>query len=207
MVLSPVGNQVEIQTGFGGTAAVPLSGQSQRALYDEIASALEDLGVRVPAVDAPWSETECRYDPDAAQQYWLALSSIDQVFKEFKGRLREETGPVHVFPHHFDLSLNWFSGRRVPGADPVDEETADEQMNFGFVTGDESIKEAYFYATAYPRPPALLRAELPDGSYWHTEGFTGAVLMYENLLGECDPRERLLDFFGSAQHAGARLMC
>jgi len=33
-----------------------------------------------------------------------------------------------------DVSMNWFSGRLVPDIDPADEESADEQLNFGFVT-------------------------------------------------------------------------
>ena len=131
---------------------------------------------------------------------------MDAVFKRFKGTLREETGPVQLFPHHFDLSMNWFSGRLVPGVDPADEESADEQMNFGFVTGDEGIPDSYFYATAYPQPEGLTDQPLPDGAVWQTEGFNGAVMMYETVVAASDPEGLLLQFLQAAQRAGSALM-
>ena len=44
---------------------------------------------------------------------------------------------------------------------PADEESADEQMNLGFVTGDERIPDSYFYATAYPQPERFTEQPLP----------------------------------------------
>ena len=113
---------------------------------------------------------------------------------------------MQVFPHHFDLSLNWFSGRLVPGVDPDEEESADEQMNFGFVTGDASISEAYIYATAYPEPHGILEVALPDGAYWHTEGFTGAILPYGEFVGADDASSRLLEFLRTVREGVANLM-
>ena len=197
---------MEIVFSDGRAQSIPLVGQSASNLGKSIGEALRDDGIDV-SPNATFPETEYAYDRVAASRYWSALVAVDLVFKEFKGTLREETGPVHIFPHHFDVSLNWFSGRRVPDADPADAENADEQMNFGFVTGDDSFPEAYFYATAYPLPDGLTQAELPEGAYWHTEGFTGAVLPYTAIAETRDGRERLLDFLSAAQHAGAERMC
>jgi hypothetical protein len=47
---------------------------------------------------------------------------------------------------------------------------------------------------------------LPDGAYWHTEGWTGAVLPYAALLSDSDPEERLLNFLRMLQGHGSRLM-
>jgi hypothetical protein len=131
---------------------------------------------------------------------------VDAVLKTFKGGLREETSPVHVFPHHLDLAMNWFSGRLVPGADPSDEERADEQMNFGFVTGDGSISEAYVYATAYPAPGGWADLTLPAGAYWHKEGWTGAILPYAALCDAEDASALLLTFLCEVQRHGAKAM-
>ena len=94
----------------------------------------------------------------------------------------------------------------MPDVDPADAENADEQMNFGFVTGDGSVAEAYFYATAYPSPDDLTQGELPEDAYWHTEGFTGAVMPYAAIAETTDGRARLLDFLSVAQQAGAERM-
>lgn len=205
LILNPMQGQLELSTSEGREARIPVQGQSPRSLHDAIVASLDELGVRC-SVSLELTDADYAYRSDSAAQYWRALSRIDAIYKEFKGTLREETGPVHIFPHHFDVSLNWFSGRLVPGVDPADAESADEQMNFGFVTGDGSIAEAYFYATAYPQPEGLTEASLPDGAYWHTQGFTGAVLLYQRLVAAHDPRSTLLEFLRAAQQAGSRLM-
>lgn len=138
--------------------------------------------------------------------FWTALSEIDSVFRRFRGRLREETGPVQLWPHHFDLAMLWFSGNLIAGADPADAENADEQMNFGFVPGDESIPEPYFYITAYPSPDGLTKISLHDGAYWHTDGFTGAILPYSDWRKTDDPATALLGFLETVQSHGASLM-
>ena len=102
--------------------------------------------------------------------------------------------------------MNWFSGRLVPGVDPADEENADEQMNFGFVTGDESIVNAYFYATAYPAPQGWGELALPTAAYWHREGWTGAILPYAELRKANDPEQLLMSYLTNVQAHGAGLM-
>ena len=206
ITLSPVHHCVDIVSSDGGARSVKLTGQSASDLGAAIGHELSSFGVAIAAPAATFETVAHEYDAAAATQFWSALVAVDLVFKEFKGTLREESGPVHVFPHHFDLSLNWFSGRRVPGTDPADADSADEQMNFGFVTGDSSINDAYFYATAYPTPEGLTEAGLPDGACWHTQGFTGAVMPYAQIAASSDGRSRLLEFMLLAQRAGSSLM-
>jgi hypothetical protein len=146
------------------------------------------------------------YDVGAVDRYRRSINWLAGVFAAFQGALREETSPIQIFPHHFDLAMNWFSGRLVPGIDPADEESADEQMNFGFVTGDASIDEAYFYTTAYPQPGGWGELTLPEGAYWHTEGWTGAILPYSMLVDSSEPAEKLLAYLRGLQAQGADLM-
>ena len=87
-----------------------------------------------------------------------------------------------------------------------DPEWSDEQMNFGFVTGDGSIPDAYFYVTAYPAPVGWADLALLEGAYWHTEGWTGAVLPYAALVASGQPLELLLDYLRKLQIHGQKLM-
>ncbi|MCP5048121.1 MAG: hypothetical protein GY940_13195 [bacterium] len=79
-------------------------------------------------------------------------------------------------------------------------------MNFGFVTGDETVNEPYFYITAYPLPEELPKIKLPAGVQWKTEGFNGAVLKYEELTKSNDPKSLLMDYLKTVQGAGSRIM-
>ena len=100
----------------------------------------------------------------------------------------------------------WLPGEKIAGQDPADEEYSDKQMNFGFVLGDAGISEPYFYVTAYPTPDGLGDVPLPAGAQWRTEGFTGAVLLYRDLLHQGDPHTGLLTLWQTLLAAGRERM-
>jgi hypothetical protein len=201
-------HQLIIESSEGWSTTLPLSDQSAAGLCRQLNATLAAAGIELePDLLAAFdNEVILPYDIAASSRFRQAINWVDSIFKTFKGELREETSPVQIFPHHLDIAMNWFSGRLVPGVDPADEESADEQMNFGFVTGDDAIPEAYFFATAYPAPDDWTELLLPEGAYWHTEGWTGAVLPYANVVTVPSPHELLLDYLRSLQAHGAKLM-
>ena len=187
-------SQWVLATSEGSRWQIPLRGQSASALFTDTAALLAGLGVRARIDSKQFGRRPSPdYDPQAAARYWQVLSWVDAQFKRFKATQRGETSPVQLWPHHFDLALLVFSGRKIPGEDPRDPELSDEQMNFGFVPGDEGIREPYFYATAYPNPKRG-RPALPRGARWHTRSWDGAVLPYAALIAARDPQARLLEF-------------
>lgn len=200
-------HQLTLTSSRGETAVIPLTGQSAAAFCTATLSILHDWGIE-PDIDQTKfaDETAGTYEATAVSAYWQALSQIDAILKEFKAGFRGETSPVQLWPHHFDLALVWLSGRLVPGQDPANADYADEQMNFGFSTGDEGVPEPYFYATAYPTPDGFTDAALPKNAYWHTGGWKGAVLPYAALVGTENPHDKLLTFLRTAHEAGSRFM-
>lgn len=207
LVLDLTHHQLVLTTSRGVEWRQPVCGQSPARFGETLLGTLAYLGVQ-PEVDrSRFSDDQIgAYDPRAAERLWQVFSQIDAVFRQFQGQLRGETSPVQLWPHHFDLALLWFSSRIVPGADPADEDSADEQMNFGFVTGDASVAEPYFYVTAYPLPDQLPGVALPEGTVWHSEGWQGAILTYASLLESTDPAKTLLAFLQELHRAGSRLM-
>ena len=197
-----------ITTSHGERRDFPLNGQSLSAFKNQTLAVLAELDIQDPQIgqDLFAGDSPGTYDETAVSNYWQALSQIDAVLKEFRSSFRGESSPVQFWSHHFDIAVNWYSGRLVPGQDPDNAEWADEQMNFGFSTGDEGTPDPYFYATAYPLPSPWLDTLLPEGAYWQSEGWTGAVLPYELLATGNGGRELLLHFLNSLQSAGAELM-
>lgn len=207
LLLDLVNHKLVAVTSDGAHWTLPLHGQSIASFCQETLAALSGMGINIDIDRNPFGdESSGTYDREAIVRIWRAVSQIDTVLKRFKGTLREETSPVQIFPHHFDLSVNWFSGQLVPGEDPADEESADAQMNFGFSTGDEGIAEPYFYITAYPQPAGLMDTKLPPPAVWLTESFSGAVLKYADLRQTSNPQDQLFGFFTTVQRAGSRLM-
>jgi hypothetical protein len=196
-----------LAANHGERLEIPLEGQSPTEFCTEVCDALATWGIHPDTDQVKFEDNnEGVYEKTAVTPFWTAFSQIDAIFKHFKASLPQETSPVQLWPHHFDLALLWLSGRLVPGQDPADAENADEQMNFGFVTGDGSIPAPYFYATAYPTPKKFTDFPLPSGAYWQTKGWTGAILPYSTLVGADNAQEKLLTFLRTTHHIGASLM-
>lgn len=194
-------HQILITTSKGESLREPMLGQSQRAFCHDLRSRLEVLGLQVELDCDALDEADGRYRLDDAALWWRAALASTGVFERFRAEQREETSPVQLWPHHFDLAMTWFTGRQVPGVDPADAENADEQVGFGFSPGDETLPEPYFYAGAYPAPDDLETCPLPEGARWQCEGFSGAALPYARLAGREDGDVVLLGFLRAAQAA------
>ena len=200
-------SQLHGRTADGQEVVEALDGQPAEELAERIKDFLiaNGLDSRLVPEDAgrnEWSKPARGYSSESATAVADAWSSVTAVMEEFRGGIREETSPIQLWPHHFDLVLTWLPGEKVPGQDPENEEYADKQMGFGFVLGDETISEPYFYVTAYPLPDALPTLPLPTGTAWQTTGFSGAVLPYRFLSESSDPRGYLLDFWRGLLSAG-----
>lgn len=207
LVLDLQQGQLIITTSRSDSWRTPLAGQSAREFCDLTLAALANMGIAVEIDRSLFADESAQvFEATAARNYGQAAANIDRVLKQFKAELPGETGPVQLWPHHFDLAMLWFSGRKVPGVDPADEENADEQMNFGFSTGDEGMPEPYFYITAYPWPASITDAPLPAGAVWYTKSWKGALLRYESLVGVEQPEEKLLAYLRAAYQAGSHLM-
>jgi hypothetical protein len=196
-----------LTTSHGHRRDFLLTGQSLRTFTEQVLTLLAEININ-PELDRNQSSDNRAgaYDVAAVEDFWQAFSQIDAVLKEFRHGLRAESSPVQLWPHHFDLAVLWFSGRRVPEQDPDDPEYADEQMNFGFSTGDEGIQAPYFYVTAYPQPEGWTEAKLVDGAHWHRDSWTGALLPYAGIVGDAGGAAHLLEFLKKAHHSGAALM-
>jgi hypothetical protein len=181
-----------------------LRGQSQAALGGALWHTLATAGVDAdlaPDVRS-LSREEHDYSADMAGTMHRALRSVAAALEDFRADIPEEKSPIQVWPHHFDLSMIWLPGGKIPDQDPGDAEQSDKQMNFGFVFGDDSVREPYLYVTAYPLPEQLPKTPLPAGTTWRSQGFNGAVLRYRELVTMSDPKGYLLDMWNVLLAAG-----
>jgi len=199
------------QVAGGGELSEPLGGRPATELAEIVESFLLGNGIDrefVPADKKRESHTPATpgYSPEIAATLGNALRSVNAALGEFRAGIREETSPIQIWPHHFDLAMLWLPGEKIPGQDPDDEESSDKQMNFGFTFGDAGIPEPYFYVTAYPLPEAFASLSLPQGTTWRTEGFSGAVLLYRTLIETENPGGYLVSLWNSLLSAGRQHM-
>ena len=200
-------SQLLARTADGAESVEALHGQAAAELAQHIkdfllANGLDEQLVPEDARSTNGTEAMTAYSPESADALAGAWSAVAAAMEEFRAGIREETSPIQLWPHHFDLTMAWLPGEKVPGQDPENEEYADKQMGFGFVLGDETIPEPYFYVTAYPLPDAFPSLPLPTGTVWQTTGFNGAVLPYRFLTASRDPRSYLLELWRGLLSAG-----
>jgi hypothetical protein len=197
---------LEARTDGGASVREPLAGQAPRDLAVTINLFLTDAGLDTRDAPAISSAQTFEYAPEQANAMGAAFSAVAAALADFRADIPEETSPIQLWPHHFDLAMLWLPGEKISGQDPADEEYSDKQMNFGFVLGDETIAEPYFYVTAYPTPEGMAEVSLPAGAQWRSEGFTGAVLPYAGLLRHGDPQAELLKLWRTLLDAGRERM-
>jgi hypothetical protein len=190
-----------------GTSVIsePVVGQSSSDVARFIHDALLSVGAASdldPAKGLVSVDEYAGYSSDQAERMHRTIGTVAAAMEDFRAGIREETSPIQFWPHHFDLSMIWLPGSKIPGQEPADEEYSDKQMNFGFVFGDEGIVEPYFYVTAYPLPHALRQIELLPGTTWRGDGFSGAVLLYRDFAGMKDPVGYLRELWSILLQAG-----
>ncbi len=192
----------------GNAVDVELEGQSAAEIAVALSEFMSANGVAdVELADADRSDLAWpAFSRSHADSMGQVLRSVAAAMEAFRAGVREETSPIQLWPHHFDLSMIWLPGEKIAGQDPNDEEYSEKQMNFGFAFGDDSIPEPYFYVTAYPTPDAMAAIRLPAGSEWRTDGFNGAVLTYRTLRDTSDASDYLQDFWSRLLATGQQHM-
>ena len=166
---------------------------------DELLAALAslDASVELPKID---DATAGDYDAAAARRYLRVLHAVATALRQLQAECHEETSPLQLWPHHFDLALSWFSGRAVPGKEHCEPDERNESVTVGFSTGDEGDSEPYIYALAYPWPAEVEAARLPAGR-WHGPGWSGGYLPWSEAVASSDPQGRVLTFARAARLA------
>ena len=188
---------IVVSTSQGQTFSERLRGQSVKQVADQIEDFLLRQGLLQSEVPVrPDNMTDIDFEHFSPQQAQLmadTLASVSKAMLPLRASIREETSPIQLWPHHFDLSMLWLPGSKIPGQDVNNADYADKQLNFGFGFGDDSIPEPYFYVTAYPLPANLPSLSLPKGTVWQGDGFNGAVLRYADLINQTDTPESYLN--------------
>lgn len=171
---------------FKTPIALPVRGMTQRALANTVRELAAHAGYHL-ALDETRLSGDTPLEPDAAAAvaYGDALTALHTILEQVRASLPGPKTPLVVWPHGFDLSFLWF-------ATGVESEEA-PHMSFGFSPASEGLERPYLYAYAHPIPPGLTDLPLPAPARWHTVGWTGVVLPYDDVAPRQDAPEAIAD--------------
>ncbi len=196
-----------LMSSDGRAKRLLLTNLTARSLAVNFVARLASWGIVLDVDPNEFDDTSLPEDClDEMRNLWKVTLWVDRLLTRFRSEQRNETTPVQLWPHHFDLSMMWFSGRKVPGQDPYDPELSDEQMSFGFAFGDTSHPDPYFYITAYPLPAGFSEIELPKFASWKTNDWTGIFAAYDRVVALERPDAGVIDLLRSALATGESMM-
>ena len=183
-------------------AELPLSGRTlddaytwlqaevERLLGRKLAEPLERPGSEMPAHPVGTGRRFALADsgPFAELARWFA--DADRLLREVQ-RMTPGASPVRCWPHHFDLAtlLTVAAGETPESAKTV---------GVGLSPGDAGRPAPYFYVTPWPYRESPSLPPLAGGGTWNTEGWLGAVLEAQALLGAKDQEGQAREFLVSA---------
>jgi hypothetical protein len=128
-------------------------------------------------------------DADACAEIARYFANADRLLRQVRDE-NPGASPVRCWPHHFDIAT------LIVLEAGADAETA-RSIGVGLSPGDDSFTEPYFYVLPWPAPKGDL-SELAGGGWWHTEGWTGAVLEASRFTGAAKQARQVEDFLKSA---------
>ena len=114
---------------------------------------------------------------------------------------QKHASPVRTWPHHMDMALSI-------DLDPNQEGPQVRSISFGMQPGDTFYPEPYYYSSPWPYPEPDAWPTLDSGGHWHTDGFTGAVLLASALArtGDAAAQEAALEAFAHSAIAANRAL-
>ncbi len=211
-------HKLRIDCSDGALETIALRPKSVADFYQEVMTALHDLGMDIRIWTMPveianpirfdQDHVHKSYDAEYANRFWRALVKVDEVFKEFRTRFIGKVSPVHFWWGSFDHAVTRFSGRSAPpreGADRMTQEAySHEVISHGFWLGGNGV-EAMFYAYAAPEPAGFSDSKIKPSAAFYTQDMKEFFLPYDAVRQSPSPENALMDFMQSTYEAGANL--
>lgn len=136
---------------------------------EEFSKVVSDYKLKMPELDIePVGHSQL-------SEFYSFAVIAKRTIEHFRMTLKGKYTLVHLWPHHFDFSVEWFSGKK------------DEQIGTGISPGDEQYSEPYLYMNPYPFNPKVTEYNLPIGR-WHTSTWKG-IKVDRNDLGNYPQNE------------------
>lgn len=188
------------QPSTGDAISISLIGHSQTSLFETLLAAFAAQGQALALKTAEYpslteaflaalkakghrpislSETPLKVRPELAADYAKVLYRIFTAIARFRARLAGPMTPIVIWPEHFDLSFLWFATENATETGP--------HLNFGFAPYSPGIERPYLYSYAHPLPANFGSPQLPPLATWHTSGWTGVAVPYDELVKVADP--------------------
>jgi hypothetical protein len=193
---------IAVESSRGTSAAIAMNeGRTAAAVGDALITAVAELGFAGDLDRSRFdSQDERPYDESTAALMFSVFVDVATVLERHRTAVDGTVGIVQLWPHGFDLAMEWFGTRMQVHEENGAATEHSSQLNLGFYPGADT----YFYSNPWPFESAALTGRpLPHGAQWHTEGWEGSILPYSALVGDPAWSEKLADYARAVFDAAA----
>jgi len=142
-------------------------GQYVDVVNDDISGGLRPILSKAGIGMGPESlESPAQEDLD---MYRFFASHAKKILETVRMGLEGRFTQVHLWPRHFDFSVEWFAG------------DSGGQISVGVSPGDEKYAMPYLYVNPWPFDEKVLGQRLPLGT-WHTDGWKGIKAEWSEIV-------------------------
>src|SRR5579884_887261 len=116
-----ISHNLSMRSSWDTTKSLPLLSRTVADFYAEFMAALNALGIDVAINTKPQEvqnpipfeqDTEHKtYNPEHAHRFWRILTSVANVFEQYRAHFAGKSSPVQFFWGSFDLSIARFNGK------------------------------------------------------------------------------------------------
>lgn len=204
-------SEIRVALSDGRSEAIGIG--SDRCVADvwgELGAAFGRLGLSVDIWEKPQevadttpfsaNRHDCVLVPAHAQRFHRVLTSVHEVFEEFRSDFFGRTS-VQFWWGAFDYAVLLFNGRHATAPDDrgyiMRYDLDAEHLNAGFWPGDDDAPTPGFYAYLVPQPAGCEHASIePHHAGW-VESMGEWMMDYESVRTCDDPRQAVADFLAS----------
>ena len=195
VIVDLIHKRLRIESNYREPLYIALTGQSLNALCDETCSLLTDIGIKPPLERPSFLEGHRgRFDTKQVKHYWYTASRVNRIMKKIRSELKGEITPVQLGPDDLNIFFAWFNTKTGNNVYP------EEQIELGFSTGDEFLKEAYFYIATFPDTSKVKLFFKKENRIEFAGKPQRAVLPYSNLVKDNQPENAVMGFFNCVKN-------
>ena len=182
VIIDLIHKRLRIESNYREPLYIALTGQSLNALCDETCSLLTDIGIKPPLERPSFLEGHRgMFDSKQVKTYWDIASKVNRIMKKMRSELKGEITPVQLRPDDFNIFFSRFN--------------PEEQIEFGFSTGDEFLREAYYYIATFPDTSKVKMFFKKENRIEISGKPQRAVLPYSKLIKDNDSENLVTEFF------------
>ena len=134
---------------------------------NDIFQKLKDI-VTIYGLNIPMTPLLTNVKPEDLSEYLAFATKANKSLELFRMKLTGQFTQVHLWPHGFDFSVEWFTNRK------------DEQIGVGISPGHDQYEFPYLYVNPYPFNENMVNEELFIGR-WHTTEWNGIKVEWKDL--------------------------